>query len=139
MSFIVPWQSDPTANGSVIYRPILDTLLVRTDGQMIRESFLVDSGADNSMGPRELCDRLGYDWALGTPTILDGIAGREECQLQARIHPVDFFIREAGYRLTILVCFAEGDAPLLLGRDGFFDAFRVQFDKPQLQTVFELV
>jgi len=41
--------------------------------------------------------------------------------------------------LTVPFCFAEGDAPLLLGREGFFDAFRVTFDKQRLVTLFELL
>jgi hypothetical protein len=52
---------------------------------------------------------------------------------------LDIYIRDAGCQLTFPFCFAEGDAPLLIGREGFFDAFRVAFDKPQLVTVFELV
>lgn len=52
---------------------------------------------------------------------------------------MDIYISNVPCRLTIPLCFAEGDAPFLLGRDGFFDAFRVQFDQPRLQTVFELV
>jgi hypothetical protein len=40
-------------------------------------------------------------------------------------------------RIRIPMCFAEGNAPLLLGREGFFDAFRVEFDKRQALTVFE--
>ncbi|MBL8799884.1 MAG: hypothetical protein JNM56_38740 [Planctomycetia bacterium] len=91
------------------------------------------------MAPRRLCELLGYDWSLGTPTVLRGIAPREECQVTGMIHPVEFYIREAGCRLTIPVCFAETDGTLLLGREVLFDAFRIQFDQSQLQTVFELV
>lgn len=52
---------------------------------------------------------------------------------------MEVLILEAAQRLTIPFCFAEGQAPSLLGREGFFDAFRIQFDKKRLQTTFELV
>ncbi len=74
----------------------------------------------------------------GELTQLSGIAQHEECVVPASIHMLDIYIRDAGCQLTIPFCFAEGDAPLLIGREGFFDAFRIAFDKPQLVTVFEL-
>ncbi len=53
------------------------------------------------------------------------------------LHSVEIYVREAACRVTIPFCFAEADAPLLLGRDGFFDAFGVHFDKRKLLTTFE--
>jgi hypothetical protein len=55
------------------------------------------------------------------------------------VHVVVIHVLEAGCQLAIPFCFAEGPAPLLLGRDGFFDAFRVTLDKQQFMTVFELL
>jgi hypothetical protein len=139
MKFAIPWLSVTQPDGSVISRPILTVNLAQVDGRFVRETGIVDSGADMTMAPRRLCELLGYDWSLGTPTVLRGIAPREECQVKAMIHPVDIFIREAGCRLTIPVCFAETDGGLLLGREALFDTFRIQFDQSQLQTLFELV
>jgi hypothetical protein len=84
-----------------------------------------------------LCELVGLRWEDGERIELHGIAHRAECIVPATIHGLDVYVREAGYQLTIPFCFAEGDAPLLLGRDGFFDAFRLTFDKPKLVTVFE--
>ena len=48
------------------------------------------------------------------------------------------YLRDADRRLTIPVCFADtDDAPLLLGREGSFDAFGIFFDKKNLLTRFE--
>ena len=55
--------------------------------------------------------------------------------VRAMIHPLDIYVREAGCQLTIPFCFAEGDALLLLGREGFFDAFRVHFDKQRYAII----
>lgn len=136
--FSKPWRSLPGPTGSTELQPVLELVLIRPAGIPHRELLLVDSGADTSMGPHRLCELLGYDWSLGMPTTLYGISARVECQVPARIHPVDIYIRDASCRLTIPVCFAEGDAPLLLGREGLFDAFRIEFDKSQSVTRFEL-
>lgn len=137
MSFFVPWLTEVQPDGSEISRPILVVYFIRADGQLSRESLIVDSGADVSMAPRRLCEWLQLRWDAGNPIQLYGISPREDCAVQGRIHPVDIYISNVPCRLTIPLCFAEADAPFLLGRDGFFDAFRVQFDQPRLQTVFE--
>jgi hypothetical protein len=52
--------------------------------------------------------------------------------------PVIIDVRDADRRLTIPICFADSDdAPLLLGREGSFDAFGISFDKMNLLTRFD--
>ena len=54
------------------------------------------------------------------------------------LHPVEIYVRDADRRLAIPICFADSDdAPLLLGREGFFDAFGIYFDKKNLLTRFD--
>ena len=137
MSFQKPWRTLAGPDDREKRLPVLDIFLRTASGAFVRELFVVDSGADISMGPRSLCDLVGLRWEDGERIQLHGIAQREECIVPATIHALDIYVREAGYQLTIPFCFAEGDAPLLLGRDGFFDAFRLTLDKPQLLTVFE--
>jgi hypothetical protein len=137
MKFVKPWREVSGPDGIDKRLPVLDVFLRTARGPFVREVFVVDSGADVSMGPRRLCDLLGINWDEGRRIDLRGIAKREECVMPAVIHNVELHSREAGCRLTIPFCFAEGDAPLLLGREGFFDAFRIEFDKRQLTTVFE--
>jgi hypothetical protein len=139
MSFTKPWRTLLGPDERDKRLPVLDIFLRTAGGSFVREVFVVDSGADLSMGPRRLCDLLGIDWDDGQPIELRGIAQRDECVVPAVIHDVQVYIREAGCRLVIPFCFAEGDAPLLLGREGFFDAFRIDFDKQQSVTAFELM
>ncbi len=138
MSFSKPWRTLFGPDEREKRLPVLDVFLRTGDGSFIREVFVVDSGADISMGPRELCDLVGLRWEGGELIELRGIAQREECVVSAAIHMLDIFIREANCQLTIPFCFAEGNAPLLLGREGFFDAFQITFDKQQSLTIFEL-
>lgn len=138
MNFTIPWRTLPASERGDLSEPVLYVYLTAADGSAHREVFVVDSGADISMGPRRLCDLLGLEWEKGALVHLQGISPREECTVAATIHPVEIFVREVRYRLTIPFCFAEGDAPLLLGREGFFDVFRIQFDKQRQLTSFEL-
>jgi hypothetical protein len=138
MSFSKPWRTLSGPDEREKRLPILDVFVRTAAGSFVRQIFVVDSGADVSMGPRRLCELVGLRWEDGEPTELQGISQRKECSVPATIHPLDIYIREARCRLTIPFCFAVGDSPLLLGRDGFFDAFRVTFDKQRLVTEFEL-
>lgn len=137
MTFSKPWMALPSDEGEETRVPVLDVYLRTIHGHMLREVFVVDSGADVSLGPRTLCDMLGLAWEKGTPAQVRGISPRPECVVSAMIHPVEIYIREAACRVSLPFCFAEGDAPLLLGREGFFDAFGVHFDKRKLLTSFE--
>ncbi len=137
MKFTKPWVVPPSADGADTKVPVLDVYLQTVDGRALREVLVVDSGADLSMGPRRLCNQLGLAWEAGAFVEVQGISPLEECKVAASIHQVDIYIREAACRITIPFCFAEGDAPLLLGREGFFDAFRIQFDKQHYLTTFE--
>lgn len=137
MKFAVPWRNLPAPGGSEERVPVLDVYLRSPRGQEVREIFLIDSGADISMAPRRLAELLGLNWSTGTLIEMQGIAQRDECKVVAAIHFVEIFIRQTARRLTIPVCFAEGDALTLLGREGFFDAFRIQFDKANYLTTFE--
>jgi hypothetical protein len=80
------------------------------------------------------------NWGLtGEAINLKGISTRPECDVPARILEVELLVPEAGIALSIPICFADGDASQLLGREGFFDAFLVLFDKRRLTTRFELL
>ncbi len=136
MTFIKPWIAFPQDLDTKV--PVLDVYFRTADGQEMGRLFVVDSGADVSMATRALCDLLGLRWEAGTEVELRGIVPREECRLAARLHPVELYVRDADRRLTIPMCFADSDeAPLLLGREGFFDAFTLSFDKKNLLTRFD--
>ena len=139
MSFSKPWRTLSGLDDVEKRLPILDVYLRTAAGPFVRELFVVDSGADISLGPRRLCELVGLRWQEGELIELRGCSQRKECAVEAAVHPLHIYVREAQCRLTIPFCFAAGDAPLLLGRNGFFDAFRVTLDKLHLLTVFDLL
>ena len=53
--------------------------------------------------------------------------------------PVNLRIPTIGISLAMPICFADGDTSQIIGREGFFDCFRIEFDKPNFVTKFELI
>ena len=138
-SFVMPWSCLLPPDGQVNpLVPTLDVLLVGPGGRSQLETFLVDSGADISLAPRQLCEELGLHWADGVPIELLGISPRPECAVPARILGIELIVPEAGVGIMIPICFADGDVSQLLGRESFFDAFNIEFSKSNLQTRFTL-
>src|ERR1051326_2399534 len=103
MNFTKPWIAFPHDAETKV--PVLDIVFRTAEGQETRELFVVDSGADVSMATRYLCDALGLKWDAGVAVELRGIVPREECKVQARLHQVEIYVREADRRLTIPMCF----------------------------------
>lgn len=138
MKFHRTWFADMDDEGTVFgYVPAINLFLTTGDEEQIRELFLIDVGAEVSMASRRLCEVLGIPWEDGTPMILKGISPLEECQVMGRVHDVEIRIPELDHSLVIPICFAAGDAPSLLGRRVFLDAFRIEFDQPFRTTTFE--
>jgi len=125
-------------DGSVVYRPVLPVLVRGPKGWLPRY-FLVDSGADYSMAPHELCRQLGLRWRDGASVTLRGISQRKTCAVQGRIHQVEVLLPKAALLLQLPMVFAKGNAPFVLGQEGFFEAFNITFERTKRKTVFQLI
>ena len=123
---------------TVVYRPTLDVVFTLPDGSEAEHVFVVDSGADISVAPRGLCEQLGLVWQNGVAVILRGIAQAQICEVDARVHDVQIRLADRDIEMVVPMCFAEQNAPYLLGRQGFFDRFDVTFQKSRLITSFSL-
>jgi hypothetical protein len=136
--FTREWRSFARSSGEVIYRPMLPILLRGRQG-FVEAEFLVDSGADLSMAPHAICRQLGLRWSDGDPSTIQGISRRSACTVLGRIHNVDILVPDGGVMLRLPMAFVRGNAPFVLGRDGFFDAFEITFDATNHRSVFHLV
>ena len=138
-SFVEPWTRllppDAPVNHAV---PTVDVLLTMRTGRLRAAILLVDSGADISLAPRTLCEQLGLDWKAGEPLTLHGISAKPGCEVLARVLEVELIVPQAAVAIRVPICFADGDASLLLGREGFFDCFRIEFDKTNPVTTFSV-
>ncbi len=138
--FTVPWLPTLAPDGQVEdFVPALSVILVGENERLVEETFIIDSGADLSMASRHRCTELGLDWNAGRPMTLHGISPRPECAVEARVHEVEILIPDAECSIIVPICFADGDTTPLLGRLGFFDAFRIEFNKSQQATILELL
>src|SRR5205814_958411 len=135
--FVREWRQFIHPGGDSIFRPILPVLMRGRYGFFERD-FLVDSGADLSMAPQELCKQIGLRWQDGEPIPLRGISQRKDCWIQGRVHEVELLVAEVGVMLRLPMVFARGNAPYVLGREGFFDVFDMILEKSNYRTVFEL-
>lgn len=139
-SFAKPWRTVLPPSEPVNPKiPVIDVLLSGVNGSVLRRTFVIDSGADVSLAPRRLSELLGFDWNSGAAMTPKGISTRPECDVQARLFELELLIPDLAIGLTVPFCFADGDSSLLLGREGFFDCFRIEFDKSRLLTKFELL
>lgn len=71
--------------------------------------------------------------------LLNEISERPECAVPARIFEVELLISDLAIALDIPICFGEVNPSPILGREGFFDCFRIEFDKENFVTRFTLV
>jgi hypothetical protein len=118
-----------------IHRPTVDLVFEEKHGSNLY-SFIVDSGADISLAPRQPAERVGLNWARGSRTTLTGISPRPECSVDGRILEVTAILPDLAVGLTFPMCFADGNAPYLIGREGFFDRFNITLDKKKRRTIF---
>ena len=132
MRFEAPWFRS-LARGREIWRPTVDLELDRIPQPLY---FIVDTGADISVAPKALADRMGLDWESGKKITMHGISPKPECSVEGRIHEVTVRFVGPGVEHTVQMCFAEGDVPRLLGRLGLMPPFRVTFDADRRVTTF---
>ncbi len=133
-SFAKKWMRQKSRTGT-IYRPVIDLLFTERRGHNLY-TFIVDSGADISLAPRQLAERIGINWTSGSKVSLTGISPKPDCTVEGRIHRVPAILPDTGLELELPVCFAAGDAPYLIGREEFFDRFNVTLDKKNKRTIF---
>lgn len=120
-------------------KPLIYAYFHSERGEMVRIPVLVDSGTDKTVLSFELARTLGLDINI-EPTIGIGASG----------NPVDLWNSEAKisikeekdtYTLRIPVWIMKGrqKMPILLGRDGFFDHFNIEFRHKEKNIVLEKI
>jgi hypothetical protein len=112
-------------DGRYTKRPIVEVELSR--GTHRRKFFaLIDSGADQIMMPAAIAEALGID--------------RDKCprrtSLGVSMEPIAGFVAHLTFQIEhqtdafeAPVIFIDTDVPVLLGREGFFDRYRIKFEQ----------
>ena len=113
-------------------RPMIEIFLSTRD--KTREYLaLIDSGADVTMLSTEIADTIGVDWKNCKRSNTMGISGGSQTSY---LGSMDVAVKGIGETITIPVLFTEAEIPILLGQEGFFDHYRIRFEKDH--DVFEI-
>lgn len=129
---VYPYSEFPIARsashprGFTAKRPLIFARVTGSNGESFDWAVLLDTGADNCMFPLRLASYLGLD-VQAMPKTLTGGVGSE-----ANVTYFDHLVIDLGKDIAFsaYVGFTEGmDAMAigLLGQDGFFDQYNVEF------------
>ena len=122
-----------TTKGALKKRPMIEILV--SEGGKTREYLaLIDSGADVTMMSTEIADTFGIDWMNCRKSNTMGISGGTQTSY---LGSVDIAIKKLGEAIHLPVLFTEANIPILLGQEGFFDHYRIRFEKDH--DVFEIM
>ena len=87
---------------------------------------LVDSGADECLFHASIGRSLGIDIESGRYMKFNGIAG----SIEAYIHPLEIQLQDFSDRVIIKAGFTESEGvDAILGQAGFFENYRICFDR----------
>lgn len=123
-----PYFKIPHSNPSRkwISRPIIPVTLFGPKGS-VNVHALLDSGADKCLFSNQYAEEIGLDLESGEEEIFSGIEGG---QVKTYLHKIHLQIIGDSNKISVIVGFT--DAPgvnAILGQEGFFDAFRVKFER----------
>lgn len=109
-----------------IARPIIPITLFGPKGS-VNVDALIDSGADRCLFSAELGREIGLELEKGEKEIFSGIEGGE---VEAFLHKIQLQIMGIEKKIEIIAGFTAAPGVFaILGQDGFFDAFRIKFEK----------
>ena len=115
-----------------IWRPVAEVLLEGPDGRFV-DLFYIDSGADITLISDEVGEILGLKRPDTRLIELAGVGGQS-----ISVHKVKLPLTIGDHTFRSGVAWAiRNDVPLLLGRTGIFDQFKVEFDQKSLITRFD--
>ena len=114
-------------------RPIVSVILTHRESTSVVA--LVDSGADRSLFDMEVGKDIGLDIESGEVEYFGGIGGS---RVEAFVHKVRLQVAEIEKTVEVPIGFTKNlGVSGILGQEGFFDAFRIKFEKDH--DTFEII
>ena len=123
----------PSALFGQVYRPVADVLVKhKTEDVWFSVQMVVDTGADYAIMPRSYAHHLGINLATDcTRHTTYGVGGSETVFLFR-----DLVVRLGKWERQIPLGFLDrDDVPALLGRQEFFETFKVTFERHETTFV----
>lgn len=123
-----PYLKLPSVDSKLkwIARPYLQIKLTGPKDYRIGYA-LIDSGADRCLFNTEIAERIGLDLTLAQEENFGGIEGGI---LKAKLHKVKLQIVGMSEEIEIMAGFIKSSGvTAILGQEGFFDNFRIKFER----------
>ncbi len=133
-------EASPAFGGGLLYRPEIP---LRVIGQTGDANFfaLVDTGADGTLIPRSLGERIGVDLDDSQPTSVRGFSGQDEVLVVPGRVTLELRQGSTLHRWETTVALVEFASPEaeqgILGHAGCLDYFVVTFDGERHELVIE--
>lgn len=126
MAIVFRYKHIQRKDGFLKKAPFIPIFLRDKDDKLYEFTGLLDSGADNTVMPKDLAEFLGL--SLGKEETTAGIGGSAKVR-NARMRLTIKNQRESyNLEIPVLVLMENfADVPILLGRNGFFDNFHINF------------
>ncbi len=123
-------------SGKVIYKPIVPLIIGARNN--IHALAILDSGSDITIIPREIADEIGIEY--GDYNEISGLTGLPIKSREAKIKII-FGKGHEIYSFTIpaLVPSIKQDIPLIIGRAGFFNHFKITFIESEKRLEFKKI
>ncbi len=121
---VVSGQTDP--QGRYVRRPLVEVELSR-EAQSRKFLGLIDSGADQIIMPAVIAEIFGIDRTACPERSMMGITMES---VPGFLGELTFHIEHQPESFAAPVVFLDvDDVPVLMGRDGFFDRYRIKFEQ----------
>lgn len=139
MPIIFRYAHVPRPDGTLRQAPFIPIFVTNKFGKAMEVIALLDSGADNTVVPKDLAELLGLKEEKAD-TETGGIGGKVKVK-KARLH---FRIKgnRESYSLdvpSLVLQDEDADVPILLGRHGFFEHFHITFKQNEEKIVLKKI
>lgn len=115
------------SQGRMTKRPMLKLELTLKDGRKVYPSGLIDSGADQTMVNIAYAKELGIDLSNAKPRPMNGIASGSVPTFLSTFPIKSVDLDE---EITVPACYIDStNVDILIGQEGFFDTYRIKFEK----------
>lgn len=135
MSIIFRYVHVPRADGTLRQAPFIPILVTNKFGRTMEIVALLDSGADNTVIPKDLAEILDLK-----EHEIEGETGGIGGKVKVRTSRLHFRIKgdREDYSLDVpalVLQNPDSDVPLLLGRHGFFEHFHITFKQDEEKII----
>lgn len=139
MAIIYRYVHVPRLDGTLRQAPFIPIFVTNKFGKTMEVIALLDSGADNTVVPKDLAEILGLkEEKIDIDT--GGIGGKVKVKKSRLRFKIKGEREKYSLDVPALVLQdADSDVPLLLGRHGFFEHFHITFKQNQEKIVIKKI